>query len=64
MEALMEHIAHEVKLDPLDVRINNITIRKELLDYVGDLKEWADIDQRKTDIAKFNEVNLILKLSF
>ncbi|XP_044766830.1 indole-3-acetaldehyde oxidase-like [Coccinella septempunctata] len=57
MESLMEHISHVTKIDPLDVRINNISTRKELFDYLGDLKEWADIDERKVAIEAFNEKN-------
>ncbi|XP_045464415.1 indole-3-acetaldehyde oxidase-like [Harmonia axyridis] len=57
MEAVMEHIAHVLELDSLDVRLNNITTRRKLYDYLGDLKEWADVDERKIAIEDFNEKN-------
>ncbi|KAK9891879.1 hypothetical protein WA026_017364 [Henosepilachna vigintioctopunctata] len=57
IEAIMDHMAYELNMDSLDVRINNITTQMKLLDYLGDLKEWADIDNRKEAIVKYNKEN-------
>ncbi|KAL3275092.1 hypothetical protein HHI36_019863 [Cryptolaemus montrouzieri] len=57
IESIMDHISYELNMDPLDVRMNNITKQKKLIDYLGDLKEWADIDERKRNIVNFNKEN-------
>ncbi|KAL3274966.1 hypothetical protein HHI36_019741 [Cryptolaemus montrouzieri] len=57
IESIMDHIAYELKMDPIDIRINNVGKNKKVLDYLGDLKEWANIDQRKEAIQAYNKEN-------
>ncbi|KAK9891892.1 hypothetical protein WA026_017378 [Henosepilachna vigintioctopunctata] len=57
LESLMDHIAYELNIDPVDVRINNKTREKELVKYIGDLIEWAEINERKNIISTFNKEN-------
>lgn len=54
----MDHIAYELDKDPLEVRINNIDPKKEveIINYINDVKQWADVDKRKSDIVQFNKV--------
>ncbi|KAK9885680.1 hypothetical protein WA026_012444 [Henosepilachna vigintioctopunctata] len=54
LENIMDHISYELKLDPIQVRINNIR-EKKVLDYLDDLKEWANIEERKQQIIAFNK---------
>ncbi|XP_044766834.1 xanthine dehydrogenase/oxidase-like [Coccinella septempunctata] len=57
IESIMDQMAYETNIDPLDVRLNNIPSGSKLIDYIADLKEWADIDKRKQEIAAFNKEN-------
>ncbi|KAG5869882.1 hypothetical protein JTB14_025532, partial [Gonioctena quinquepunctata] len=58
LEAIMEHTAVAIGMDPLDFRIKNIsTTDTKILDYINDFKIWADIDKRKLQIDQFNEDN-------
>lgn len=61
IESLMDQMAYELNLDSMDVRLNNIPQGSKLIDYLGDLKEWANIDERKQEIATFNKVRISLK---
>ncbi|KAK9885679.1 hypothetical protein WA026_012443 [Henosepilachna vigintioctopunctata] len=56
LENIMDHIAYELKLDPVQVRMNNIR-EKKVIDYLDDLKEWANIEERKEQIETFNKEN-------
>lgn len=57
IESIMDHMAYELNMDPLDVRINNIDESDKLRDYIADIMEWADINKRKREIEKFNKEN-------
>ncbi|EFA13013.1 xanthine dehydrogenase/oxidase [Tribolium castaneum] len=57
IESIMEHVAYEIGVDPLDLRIANFPKDSQLLKYVNDLKTWADIEKRKQEIATFNQEN-------
>jgi len=57
IEEIMEHIARVTKLDPLQVRLNNMTqLDNPLFNMIDDLKASADYDNRKANVAAFNEV--------
>ncbi|XP_068917112.1 xanthine dehydrogenase-like [Tenebrio molitor] len=57
IEAIIEHVAYAAGVDPLEVRLANFPKDSPLVKYVDDLKSWAEIDQRKQDIAAFNKEN-------
>jgi xanthine dehydrogenase/oxidase len=57
IEAIMEHVAYAIDMDPLDLRSANFVADSVLPKYVEDLKTWADIETRKQDIATFNQEN-------
>ncbi|XP_018565775.1 indole-3-acetaldehyde oxidase-like [Anoplophora glabripennis] len=58
IEAIMEHTALEIDMDPLQFRLTNMTKNHEkLLKHIEELKRWADIDKRKSDITEFNMSN-------
>ncbi|KAK9891885.1 hypothetical protein WA026_017370 [Henosepilachna vigintioctopunctata] len=56
LEAIMDHIACELNMDPVDVRLNNVE-DKNVLKYLNDMEEWANIQDRKSAIANFNKEN-------
>lgn len=58
-EAMMEHIALELNIDPLKLRLNNIDpeTNPELLKLIQDFQIWADLDNRKQAIKQFNRVH-------
>lgn len=59
IESIIEHAAIETNMDPLQLRLANITKNQEkLLKHIEQLKIWADIDKRKLEINKFNMVTL------
>lgn len=60
IESLMDHIAYSVNKDPLEVRVINMDETKEakMLSFIDELKQWAEIDKRKKQIAEFNKVYL------
>ncbi|XP_050507821.1 xanthine dehydrogenase isoform X1 [Diabrotica virgifera virgifera] len=55
-EVIFDEIAYALNLDPMDVRLANITI-PQIPKYLEDLKSWADVENRKTAVAKFNKEN-------
>jgi len=58
IEEIMEHIARVTKLDPLQVRLNNMPqLDNPLFNMIDDLKASADYDNRKANVAAFNEVS-------
>lgn len=59
IESIMEHIAYSVNMDPLEVRINNIdNVKQEkLIEFINQMKKWANIDQRKAEIREHNKVS-------
>lgn len=59
IESIMEHIAYSVNMDPLEVRINNIdNVKQEkLIEFINQMKKWANIDQRKAEISEHNKVS-------
>ncbi|RZC32795.1 xanthine dehydrogenase/oxidase, partial [Asbolus verrucosus] len=57
IEAIMEHVALTIGVDPLTLRVANFINESPLLKYVNDLKTWAEIDTRKQAIANFNKAN-------
>ncbi|ELT96233.1 hypothetical protein CAPTEDRAFT_161264 [Capitella teleta] len=54
MESIMEDIARKLGKDPIDVRRINFYQKGQLL---GDFLVWADINDRKKSIEKFNKAN-------
>jgi len=75
IEWIMEHIAHKVGKDPLEVRLLNfmkkgdqiITHGKELesdnicVRMIEEIKVSGDYDRRKKSIATFNQVCILLQ---
>ncbi|XP_071054779.1 xanthine dehydrogenase-like [Onthophagus taurus] len=57
IESVMEHIAYELKLDPIDVRKANWdkTNHPKLIDFMTQFEIDANIDQRKQTINDFNK---------
>lgn len=57
IEAIMEHAAFEIDMDPLEFKLANMQKNhKHLLKHIDELRKWADIDKRKSVIAEFNMV--------
>lgn len=75
MERVIERIAHQLNMDPLDIRKanfygpaprNKTPYHMEVLDYDGlalvdELAESADYRKRRAEIRKFNEASKVLK---
>ncbi|XP_044257084.1 indole-3-acetaldehyde oxidase-like isoform X1 [Tribolium madens] len=57
IEAIIEHISYVASVDPLEVRLANFPKDSPLVKYVNDIKSWADIDKRKSEINTFNQNN-------
>ncbi|XP_054263474.1 uncharacterized protein LOC128986893 [Macrosteles quadrilineatus] len=57
-ETIMEHVAHEIGRDPLDVRIANIDNKYPVLNLISQLKEKSDYESRKKGVQDFNKNNL------
>ncbi|CAH0562395.1 unnamed protein product [Brassicogethes aeneus] len=58
VESIMEHIAINIGMDSLDFRLANLNPENtELLSYIVDFIDWADIASRKLEINRFNKVN-------
>jgi xanthine dehydrogenase/oxidase len=65
IEEVMEHIARVTKLDPLQVRLNNMPpLDNPLPAMINDLKSTADYDTRKANVEAFNAVSLVKCLEF
>lgn len=54
----MEHVAHEIGRDPLDVRIANIDNKYPVLNLISQLKEKSDYESRKKGVQDFNKVRV------
>ncbi|XP_059474057.1 uncharacterized protein LOC132195836 [Neocloeon triangulifer] len=58
IEEIMERIARVTKLDPLQVRLNNMPqMDNPLINMINDLKLTADYDTRKANVTAFNAAN-------
>lgn len=55
-EQVIEHVAHELNKDPLELRIRNLDKSYSIESMVTMLKEKADYESRKNDVNKFNSV--------
>lgn len=60
-EHIMEHIAHEVRRDPLSVREKNLNPAYPLKELISKVKEKSDYESRKEDVEQFNSVCYILE---
>lgn len=58
---MLEHIAEDSGIDPLDLKLKNMK-DKVMIKFTEELRKWADVDNRKAQIKKFNEVYLKLNL--
>ncbi|XP_068085795.1 uncharacterized protein [Anabrus simplex] len=58
IEHIMEHMGRVLKVDPLQVRMANMsTTDNAIPELIGDVRKWADYDKRKADIDAFNKNN-------
>ncbi|XP_065095835.1 uncharacterized protein LOC135717607 [Ochlerotatus camptorhynchus] len=57
IETIMEHIAFERGLDPLEVRMVNFEKNSTLRDLLPQFRKDVDFDNRKKSIETFNETN-------
>ncbi|XP_056643712.1 aldehyde oxidase 4-like isoform X2 [Diorhabda sublineata] len=59
IEAIMEHIALTMNLDPIEVKLSNTNtqLSPDMPNYFTNLKTWANIDARRADIEFFNKAN-------
>lgn len=58
-ESIMEHIAAELDLDPVQVRLENLSqTTPDVEKYMKELIEWAEVDKRKKEVEDFNKVLL------
>lgn len=53
----MDHISYTLNIDPLELRLSNISSDSVILKYITDIKTWADIDARKKEVTSFNKLN-------
>ncbi|XP_050309802.1 uncharacterized protein LOC126745822 isoform X2 [Anthonomus grandis grandis] len=63
IETIMEHIACEMNLDPLDVRKINMNAKENavLLDFIDDMLKNDDVVKRRKNVELFNKpYNLVL----
>ncbi|KAF2887301.1 hypothetical protein ILUMI_18872 [Ignelater luminosus] len=61
-ENIMEHIATELNLNPVQVRLENMSqANPEVEKYITELLEWAEVDKRKKEIEAFNKGNRWVK---
>ncbi|CAG9839731.1 unnamed protein product [Diabrotica balteata] len=59
VESIMENTAMEIGMDALEFKIKNIEkTDPKILEYLLELKQWADIDKRKEEIERFNKSNI------
>lgn len=57
-EYIMERVAHDLGKDPLEVRLQNMTIEDNPIpELIEELKKNADYDNRKTIVDDFNKNN-------
>lgn len=58
-ECLMERIAYEISMDPLQVRLANLDVEnyKDLIDMIDNLKESSDYERRRSEVENFNNNN-------
>ncbi len=75
IERVMDHIAHELGMDPLKLRLANLYAKSgkdethygqpvkgfELADIIGSLAESSDYHKRRAAVAAFNAENDVLK---
>lgn len=61
IEAVMEHIAAVLGKDEMDIKISNWDAEKypKLPKFWETMQIWADIANRKANIKKFNEANIL-----
>ncbi|CAH1164261.1 unnamed protein product [Phaedon cochleariae] len=57
LEAIMEHAAVAIDMDPLEFRIRNLPKDSKTLAYLIRLREWANIDNRRVEIENYNKEN-------
>ncbi|XP_055604377.1 probable aldehyde oxidase gad-3 [Uranotaenia lowii] len=58
IETIMDHIAHQSKLDPVAVRLANIpAANSEMTELLAQFVVDVDYHKRKTEIEKFNQQN-------
>ncbi|KAH1015763.1 hypothetical protein HUJ04_007098 [Dendroctonus ponderosae] len=58
VEAVMEHTAMELEMDPLEFRLKNLNKDdSKLIEHINDLLQWAQIYERKSTILEFNKNN-------
>ncbi|XP_053662319.1 uncharacterized protein LOC128711466 [Anopheles marshallii] len=57
VENIMEHIAHRTGLDPIDVRMANISRENKMHTLLPRFRRQVEYDERKRQIEHFNEEN-------
>ncbi|KAJ3639857.1 hypothetical protein Zmor_003191 [Zophobas morio] len=57
IEAIMEHCAMELDMDPIELRKANFPQDSPISEYIDELTTWAEIDKRKQSILTFNKEN-------
>ncbi|XP_048477717.1 probable aldehyde oxidase gad-3 [Plutella xylostella] len=56
-EYIMEQICYELSLDPIDMRLKNLTDIKAMRETIETLRKDAEYDKRKEQVKQFNESN-------
>ncbi|XP_049819047.1 uncharacterized protein LOC109599933 isoform X2 [Aethina tumida] len=59
IEAIMEHVATELGMDPYQLKFNNFNKDKHklLVEFSSEMESLANVTKRKQDAAKFNKEN-------
>ncbi|EDS40040.1 aldehyde oxidase [Culex quinquefasciatus] len=57
IETIMEHVAHGTRLDPVDVRMNNIPEKSKMREILPMFRKDVQYDSRKQSIDQYNKEN-------
>lgn len=57
IETIMEHVAHKVGLDALDVRMANMAEGSKMIELLSEFRKDVGYDDRKAEVNRFNVQN-------
>lgn len=62
IETLMEHVAMELDIPSLDIRLANMSQdqNETILKFISEFRQWSDYDNRLKGVEEFNKVNRIV----
>ncbi|KAG5888275.1 hypothetical protein JTB14_025195 [Gonioctena quinquepunctata] len=59
IESIMENIASELGLNPIDVKLGNLDSKnnQRILEFWNTMKTWSEVEKKESDMETFNEEN-------